>query len=63
MKFSLGDRVRIIASGKTGTVCDAQITEGKALYIIDCFGECDSEEFMDCVVTVTEAEIESLTEE
>ena len=63
MTYSLGDRVRIIASGKTGTVCDAQMTEGKALYIIDCFGECDSEEFLDCVVTVEETEIEALIEQ
>ena len=60
MKFSLGDRVRIIASGKTGSVCDAQETDGKALYIIDCFGECDSEDFLDCVVTVEEPEIERI---
>lgn len=63
MTYSLGDRVRIMATGKTGSVCDAREVEGKAVYIIDCFGECDSEEFMDCVVTVEESEIEVLIEQ
>lgn len=62
MKYTLGDRVRIIESGKTGSICDAQKTNGKSIYIVDCFGECDSEDFLDCVITVNENEIEPLYE-
>lgn len=60
MKYELGDRVRIVASGKTGSICDAQMQDGKALYIVDCFGECDSDSVADCVITVEEREIELL---
>lgn len=58
MNFELYDRVRIISSGKTGTICDVHTVDGETLYILDCAGECDSDEFEDCVVTVTGSEIE-----
>lgn len=60
MKYNLGDRVRIIANGQTGSICDAEMREGKPLYIVDCFGECGSESVADCVITVEEHEIEML---
>lgn len=60
MKYELGDRVRIIASGQTGSICDARVVDGRPLYIMDCFGECDSEELCDCVITVEEHEIEAI---
>ena len=60
MKYELGDRVRIVSSGKTGSICDAEMREGRPLYIVDCFGECDSEDFLDCVITVEEYEIEPI---
>lgn len=43
MKYELGERVRIVASGQTGSICDARMVDGRSLYIVDCFGECDSE--------------------
>lgn len=58
MTFKLYDRVRIIASGKAGTICDVHTVGDKTLYIVDCAGECDSDELEDCVITVTAAEIE-----
>ena len=60
MKFDLGDRVRILASGQTGSICDDLIRDGQQLYIVDCFGECDSEEAIDCVIPVEEYEIEAI---
>lgn len=60
MKFDLGDRVRILASGQTGSICDDLIRDGQQLYIVDCFGECDSEEMIDCVRVVAEHEIEAI---
>lgn len=60
MMYDIGDRVCIISSGKTGTVCDTRIVDGKPLYIVDCFGECESEETKDCVITVEENEIQKL---
>ena len=60
MKFDLGDRVRILASGQTGSICDDLIRDGQQLYIVDCFGECDSEELIDCVIVVAEHEIEAI---
>lgn len=60
MKFELGDRVRILESGQTGSICDARLFEGRPLYIVDCFGECDSESVIDCVITVEEYEIEAI---
>lgn len=60
MKFELGDRVRIIASGQTGSVCDVSEVDGRPLYIVDCFGECDSESVIDCMITVEEHEIEAI---
>ena len=57
MKYELGDRVRIVASGQTGSICDARMVDGQPLYIVDCFGECDSEAVCDCVITVEEYEI------
>lgn len=60
MTYDLGDRVRIISSGKTGTICDVNTIDGQTLYIVDCFGECESEEVKDCVITVTENEIQAL---
>ena len=60
MKFELGDRVRILASGQTGSICDDLIRDGQQLYIVDCFGECDSEELIDCVIVVAEHEIEAI---
>ena len=62
MKYDLGDRVRIIANGQTGSICDAQMRNGKPLYIVDCFGECDSDSVADCVITVEEHEIEPLSD-
>lgn len=62
MTYEFCDRVRIIASGKTGTICDVHTVDGETLYIVDCAGECNSEEIEDCVITVTEKEIERLTE-
>ena len=59
MKYDLGDRVRIIAKDQTGSICDVSIYDGRPLYIVDCFGECDSEELQDCVITVEEHEIEN----
>lgn len=44
MKYGLGDRVRIITNVQTGSICDARMVDGRPLYIVDCFGECDSEE-------------------
>ena len=61
MKYELGDRVRIISSGQTGSICDARMVDGRPLYIVDCFGECDSEAVCDCVITVEEQEIEPIT--
>lgn len=52
MKYELGDRVRIIPSGQTGSICDARIVDGSPLYIVDCAGECDSESLIDCVIAV-----------
>lgn len=60
MKFELGDRVRIIANGQTGSICDVSEVDGRPLYIVDCFGECDSESLIDCVITVEEYEIEAI---
>lgn len=62
MKYTLGDRVRITESGKTRSICDAREVDGRPLYIVDCFGECDSEELLDCIITVNEDEIEPLYE-
>lgn len=61
MTYCLGDRVRIISNGKTGTICDVSTIDGKTLYIVDCFGECESEEVKDCVITVTESEMQVLS--
>lgn len=60
MKFDLGDRVRIIESGQTGSICDVSMFEGRPVYIVDCFGECDSEDAIDCVIPVEEYEIEAI---
>ena len=60
MMYKLGDRVRIVAKGQTGSICDAREVHGRTLYIVDCFGECDSESVIDCVITVEEHEIESI---
>lgn len=60
MKFELGDRVRILESGQTGSICDDLIRDGQQLYIVDCAGECDSEEAIDCVRVVAEHEIEAI---
>lgn len=60
MMYKLGDRVRIVAKGQTGSICDAREVDGRPLYIVDCFGECDSESVIDCVITVEEHEIESI---
>ena len=60
--YDLGDRVRIITSGKTGSICDARMVDGRPLYIVDCSGECDSDALKDCVVTVEENEIEAVQE-
>ena len=57
MKYELGDRVRIIANGQTGSICDAELVNGRPVYIVDCAGECDSESLIDCVITVEEHEI------
>lgn len=58
MKYDLGDRVRIISSSKTGEICDSRFSDGKPLYTVDCSGECDSDDFKECIVTVAEEEIE-----
>ena len=60
MKFDLGDRVRILESGQTGSICDARMFEGRPLYIVDCFGECESESVIDCVIPDEEYEIEAI---
>lgn len=60
MMYELGDRVRIVASGQTGSICDARMVDGRPLYIVDCFGECDSDAVSDCVITVEEHEIEAI---
>lgn len=60
MMYDLGDRVRIISNGKTGSICDIRIVDGKPLYIVDCFGECESDEAKECVITVEENEIERI---
>lgn len=60
MKYELGDRVRIIASGQTGSICDAEVVDGRPSYIVDCFGECDSESVIDCVIPVEEHEIKAM---
>lgn len=60
MKFELGDRVRIIASGQTGSICDAEMVCGRPRYIVDCFGECDSESIIDCAIPIAEDEIEPI---
>ena len=60
MTYNLGDRVRIISSEKTGTICDVRVVDKKPLYIVDCLGECESEEAKDCVIAVTEEEIQAL---
>ena len=60
MTYELGDRVRIVASGKTGSICDVSTRDGQTLYIVDCFGECDSDSVEDCVITVEGDEIEAL---
>ena len=60
MNYSLGDRVQITAIGKTGSICDINVADGHPLYIVDCFGECDSESLEDCVITVEEHEIEPI---
>ena len=61
MKYELGDRVRIISSGQTGSICDARMVDGRPLYIVDCAGECDSESLIDCIITVEEHEIEPIS--
>ena len=61
MKYELGERVRIIAIGQTGSICDARMVDRRPLYIVDCFGECDSEAVCDCVITVEEQEIEPIS--
>lgn len=58
--YKLGDRVRITSSGKTGSICDVSMVDGRPLYIVDCFGECDSDAVSDCVITVEEHEIEPI---
>lgn len=63
MKFELNDRVRIIENGQTGSICDVNEINGKTLYIVDSFGECESDETADCLVTVEENEIEPLCEQ
>lgn len=60
MMYELGDRVRIRASGQTGSICDTRMVEGRPPYIVDCFGECDSDAVSDCVITVEEHEIETI---
>lgn len=61
MMYELGDRVCIITSGKTGSICDVRMVDWRPLYIVDCFGECDSEDLCDCVITVEEHEIEPIS--
>jgi hypothetical protein len=58
--FKPGDKVRIIESGKTGSICDISTYNGRTLYIIDCSEECDSNSFFDLIITVEEYEIESV---
>lgn len=58
--FDLGDKVRIITNGQTGYICDVSKFEGRMIYIVDCFGECDSESIADCVISVEESEIEAI---
>lgn len=58
MMYELGDRVRIVATGQTGSICDARIADGRPLYIVDCFGECDGDTVSECVITVEEHEVE-----
>ena len=41
MNYKLGDRVRIITSGQTGSICDISMVDGRPLYIVDCFGACE----------------------
>lgn len=60
MMYELGDRVRIIANGQTGSICDAEMVDERPLYIVDCFGECDSDSVIDCIITVEECEIEPI---
>ena len=60
MKYELGEQVRIIASGQTGSICDARMVDGRPLYIVDYFGERDSESLIDCIITVEECEIEPI---
>ena len=60
MKYELGDRVRIIANGQTGSICDAEVVDARPVYIVDCAGACESEETQDCVITVEENEIEAI---
>lgn len=60
MKFELNDRVRVIANGQTGSICDVSEIGGKTLYVVDSFGECDSDKTTDCLVTVEGHEIEPL---
>lgn len=59
--FELGDRVRIITYGRTGYICDVSRFENRIIYIVDCFGECDSESVADFVISVEESEIEAST--
>lgn len=64
MIHELGDRVRIIATGQIGSVCDIHTVDGQRLYVVDCSGECNSELLTDCAITVAEHEIEThITEE
>lgn len=56
--FKLGDRVRIIDSGKTGEICDVSAPDCEVRYIVDCSGETESDELPDCIITVDETEIE-----
>ena len=60
MMYELGDRVRIVANGQTGSICDAEMVDGRPLYIVDCFGECGSDSVIDCIITVEEYEIEPI---
>ena len=50
--YDLGDRVRIITSGKTGSICDVRMVDGRPLYIVDCSGEWDSDALKDCIVNL-----------
>lgn len=60
MEYNLGDKVRITNSGIIGNICDISISNGKTLYIVDCFGEIESESIEDCVITVESSEIQKL---